>query len=590
MMCVTRHRNCLSTLAVLLVLLSILISADEHSNAYKSGEEIVLWMNNVGPYNNHQETYSYFSMPFCKGTKVNLEHYHETLGEALLGVELEFSGLEMKFKTNAKSSSICKKTITNNEFLQFSYGIEHNYWYQMYMDDLPMWNPVGELKYDNVNNPEYYLYTHKQFDIAYNGDRIVDINVTQENKVLLRPNMEIEFTYEVSWKLSDITFEKRFDKYLDPGFFQHRIHWFSVFNSFMMVIFLVGLVGMILMRTLRKDYNRYHGADELNDDKDFGDDYGWKQVRGDVFRPPTMPTLFASLLGTGFHIACVCLAMVCHAIFAEMYTERGTFLNTVIIYYTITAPANGFIGGCYYQKFGGKKWIRQVLIGTAVFPIAVSIVSLLINCVAMYYHTSRALPFLSMLTVIVICLFIVLPMSFIGSFFGRQWNKGASSPCRINVIPRPIPDKKWYLEPFNLVLASGFLPFGSIFIEMYFIFTSFWAYKIYYVYGFMLLVLVILTIVTVCTTIVCTYCLLNAEDYRWTWTSFFAGASVSCYVYLYAVYYFIAKTKMYGLFQTIFYFGYMGLFSLAMGLMCGTIGYLAASKFIQKIYTAIKLD
>ena len=40
----------------------------------------------------------------------------------------------------------------------------------------------------------------------------------------------------------------------------------------------------------------------------------------------------------------------------------------------------------------------------------------------------------------------------------------------------------------NLVfMIIGILPFGSIFIEMYFIFTSFWAYKIYYVYGFMLL-------------------------------------------------------------------------------------------------------
>ena len=52
-------------------------------------------------------------------------------------------------------------------------------------------------------------------------------------------------------------------------------------------------------------------------------------------------------------------------------------------------------------------------------------------------------------------------------------------------------------------------------INRYFIFTSFWAYKIYYVYGFMLLVFVILAIVTVCVTIVCTYFLLNAEDYRW---------------------------------------------------------------------------
>lgn len=55
----------------------------------------------------------------------------------------------------------------------------------------------------------------------------------------------------------------------------------------------------------------------------------------------------------------------------------------------------------------------------------------------------------------------------------------------------------------------------SLYIFRYFIFTSFWAYKIYYVYGFMLLVFVILMIVTVCVTIVCTYFLLNAEDYRW---------------------------------------------------------------------------
>ena len=43
------------------------------------------------------------------------------------------------------------------------------------------------------------------------------------------------------------------------------------------------------------------------------------------------------------------------------------------------------------------------------------------------------------------------------------------------------------MEHWVIILVGGILPFGSIFIEMYFIFTSFWAYKIYYVYGFMLL-------------------------------------------------------------------------------------------------------
>ena len=48
----------------------------------------------------------------------------------------------------------------------------------------------------------------------------------------------------------------------------------------MQVIFLVGLVTMILMRTLRKDYARYSKEDEIDDmERDLGDEYGWKQVR-----------------------------------------------------------------------------------------------------------------------------------------------------------------------------------------------------------------------------------------------------------------------------------------------------------------------
>ena len=65
---------------------------------YKDGEEVVLWMNTVGPYHNRQETYTYYSLPFCRGTKKEIGHYHETLGEAIQGVELDFSGIDIAFK------------------------------------------------------------------------------------------------------------------------------------------------------------------------------------------------------------------------------------------------------------------------------------------------------------------------------------------------------------------------------------------------------------------------------------------------------------------------------------------------------------
>lgn len=152
---------------------------------YIDKEEIVLWMNTVGPYHNRQETYKYFSLPFCVGKKKTINHYHETLGEALQGVELEFSGLEINFKGIFPSADKCTRSddtneisvidsdsvlgcvfftslikqcfsfmITAEEVMQknyceidldkakrdaFVYAIKNHYWYQMYIDDLPIW-------------------------------------------------------------------------------------------------------------------------------------------------------------------------------------------------------------------------------------------------------------------------------------------------------------------------------------------------------------------------------------------------------------------------------------------------------------------
>lgn len=307
--------------------LALLISAsgclaDEHSHVYTDHEEVVLWMNTVGPYHNRQETYTYFSLPFCKGPKTEISHYHETLGEALQGVELEFSGLEIAFKDTVAKKEYCSTKLTEAKYKAFVYAIRNHYWYQMYIDDLPIWGIIGEVESGEDGKNEYYLWTHKKLDIGYNEDMIVDVNLTSEGKVKLEPDMELPFTYQVTWRTSTIHFSQRFEKYLDPNFFQHRIHWFSIFNSFMMVIFLVGLVSMILMRTLRKDYARYSKDDELDDlERDLGDEYGWKQVHGDVFRPPQFTTLFTSIIGTGHQLAIVALGCILIALVEHLYTE-----------------------------------------------------------------------------------------------------------------------------------------------------------------------------------------------------------------------------------------------------------------------------
>ena len=581
--------------AVAVTLLVVIIchaaSGDEHEHQYKEGEEVVLWMNTVGPYHNRQETYTYFSLPFCKGPKQSISHYHETLGEALQGVELEFSGLEIEFKKDIPQKQYCEVELTEKVYKAFIYAIRNHYWYQMYLDDLPVWGIVGEVDSSSGKEVEYHIWTLKKLDIGYNNDQIVDVNLTSDAKVKLVQGEKLSFTYQVHWKQSHVVFQRRYEKYLDPSFFQHRIHWFSIFNSFMMVIFLVGLVSMILMRTLRKDYARYNRDDDLDDmERDLGDEYGWKQVHGDVFRPVGNTMFLSALVGSGYHCLVVTFFVILFVIFGHLYTERGSILSTVIFVYAATSPLNGYFGGSLYSRQGGKQWIKQMICGALFLPSMISGLALVINCIAIYYHASRAIPFTSILAVIAICLFIILPLSLIGTIVGRNVAGQPDNPCRVNTVPRPIPEKKWFMEPPVIVLLGGILPFGSIFIEMYFIFTSFWAYKIYYVYGFMLLVFCILVVVTMCVTIVCTYFLLNSEDYRWQWTSFLSASSAAFYVYLYSFYYYFFKTKMYGLFQTTFYFGYMALFSLALGVMCGTVGYVGTSMFVRKIYSTVKID
>lgn len=65
---------------------------------YEPDEHVVLWVNKVGPYNNPQETYNYFSLPFCR-PQGKVSHRWGGLGEVLGGNELVDSGIEIKFKS-----------------------------------------------------------------------------------------------------------------------------------------------------------------------------------------------------------------------------------------------------------------------------------------------------------------------------------------------------------------------------------------------------------------------------------------------------------------------------------------------------------
>lgn len=58
-----------------------------------------------------------------------------------------------------------------------------------------------------------------------------------------------------------------------------QIHWFSIINSVMIVLFLSGMVAMIMMRTLHRDISNYN---QLETAEEAQEETGWKLVRKSI--------------------------------------------------------------------------------------------------------------------------------------------------------------------------------------------------------------------------------------------------------------------------------------------------------------------
>lgn len=605
----------------------------------------------MGPYANPQEAYEYYALPYCApdtkhhpespGGRWNEWKVH-TIGEHLGGHALRHSGHDITFLQTADAEKCTTKALTKDEADQFKNAVQHRWFYQMYLDDLPVWGMVGEMlpKADSfvakekddlarldhmedlsdseVANLHPFVYTKRNLVISYNKDQVVKVDLTSDPKSLqeVKEGTKLEFSLHVQFTETNEEFHSRFDRYLDHEFFKHPIHWFSLFNAFMMVLFLMGLVALILLRTLKKDYARYGIIHDLEDGEDPDEkealhdkveDSGWKQVHGDVFRATTFLPLFSALVGTGWQLVVLTLGVIVFAVLGplhgEVHEERGEVMQAIVICYAFASIVSGYTSGKFFKSyFGtvqrrgketGTQWQQTMALTVLLLPTVTVSIFVCLNSVSLAYGTINSIPFLVIVKLFFLWTLVSVPLCVVGTLLGRHAHKGTGNtfPCRVNAIPRPIPDDvPWYGKPSGLIPLAGLLSFGSIFIELYYILTSLWNYKFYHVYGFLLGVYAILTIVVGMTSIIVVYFCLNAENYLWQWTAFGSGASTAGYVFLYGIYYFIFKTQMHGLLQMSFYFGYMALIALNLGLLCGTLGHWAASRFVKAIFQNVKVD
>jgi transmembrane 9 superfamily protein 3 len=104
------------------------------------GDEVTFWFNKIGPYHNPQETYAYYSLPFCRpDAQKAMKDTDDSLGVILEGDELTDSGLFVQFRKPIDTKTICELTIDKDAAIVFLDAVQNHYWYQMYIDELPVW-------------------------------------------------------------------------------------------------------------------------------------------------------------------------------------------------------------------------------------------------------------------------------------------------------------------------------------------------------------------------------------------------------------------------------------------------------------------
>ena len=363
------------------------------------------------------------------------------------------------------------------------------------------------------------------------------------------------------------------------------------------------MVGAILTRALKKDIARYNKLDSFklddlsgtNGDVEDGvqEDSGWKLVHGDVFRPPKNPLLLSVFLGNGSQLFVMVGTTITFALLGFLSpSNRGSLGTVMILLYTIFGFIGGYVSARIYKSFGGEKWKLNIALTPVLIPGIVFATFFLLNLFLWAKQSSGAVPFTTMLAILGIWFVISVPLSFAGSWAGFRHAVSSSlqlqyqpsiqqdrailtpsqpikAPVRVNQIPRQIPPSTKYLRPLPSMLLVGILPFGAIFVELYFIMNNMWFGKVYYMFGFLFLCYGIMIITCAAVTILLVYFLLCSENYHWQWRAFCTAGASAGYVFANALLYWISKLSFGSFTSGVLYVGYSLLVSFLFFILTG---------------------
>eukprot|EP01132_Coremiostelium_polycephalum_P007566 gene7566-9301_t len=604
---------------------------------FKPNDAVYLKVNKITSTHT-QIPYKYYSLPVCKPDPIIDEN--DNLGEFLLGDRIENSIYNITFTISDEFGPCkvlnyyapkCDPWLGKNDLKLLSERIKYEYKVQWLLDGLPVRQqsasatdpgfllgfPGWKSTRDNVNKDKDYVNNHVDIIVYYHGEGvdengnggylIVGFEVApdsrgykpdswkqgDENKCpeLIDENFPqtvtsdkefVLWTYSVKFEKSPTLWSKRWDVYLASG--EKSIHWFSILNSLMIVLILSIMVAMIMMRTITADFRRYNALDS-----DEAEETGWKMIHGDVFRPPTRPMLLSVLVGSGIQVFLMSLVTMIFAVLGFLSPANiGGLATSLVVLFIIMAMFAGFFSTRVYLAFKGKNWKKNTLYTAFGFPGTIFLIFLFVNIFLRGSGSSAAVPFKTFISIISMWFGISVPLVFCGSYYAIK-KPVPEDPVRTNQIPKPIPTHVWYMNPYLSVLMGGILPFGAVFIELYFILTAIWDNQFYYIFGFLFLVMIILVVTSAEISIVMCYFQLCAEDHHWWWRSFLTSGSSALYMFLYSIFFFrhlsISKPV-----SVLLYFSYSLIMALCFFVLTGAIGFYACYKLVRKIYSSIHIN
>jgi transmembrane 9 superfamily protein 2/4 len=620
---------------------------------FKQSDEIPLKVNALTSIHT-QIPKGYYQLPYCipeTGPKMASEN----LGEFLTGNKIQSSPYTVNMLTEVYCQKLCQVQLQQLEAHRLSKWITQGYHNNWIIDNLPSAAlgltasgqeqkhyaggfPVGFVA---TGSKDAFIYNHVNIHLEYhkpdpeeNGYRVVgfavepmsvrhsfqgnyeweigskegytkvletcpnhgihmDRSLITKNQIV-KAGEKIIYTYDVLWKESPVAWSSRWDIYLSEGHLvPAQVHWYSITNSILVVLFLSLLVISILVRNLKRDIAAYNAIAALADeekDEDI-DESGWKLVHADVFRPPSSyPMVYCVFVGTGVQLSTtLLLAIIFSAVGFLSPARRGSLMTAVLVFYMLCGVFAGYVSSRLYKAFRGRQWQLCTVLTATMFPGLAFFLFLFFNIILFFMKSSGSAPLLDVIIVAAMWCCVSIPLVFVGAYFGYK-EEVISYPTVTSTIARAIPPPPHLLHPMVGMTVTGIVPFAAAYVELFFIMTSLWMDQFYYVFGFTLIVYLILLITCAEVTVLLVYYQLCAENHRWWWYAFFTSGSTALYTFVYSIFWFrtLEASKM--VMTYMLYFGYMFLICFAMMLVTGMIGALTSLWFIRKIFSTIKVD